>query len=482
MNYGIVLKILGNILTLEAILMLPSLFISLYTRQNDTSAFIIAIFITAFIGWFLSINKKYKNNINAKEGLAIVALGWVSMSLLGAIPLYISGSTTSYVDALFEIISGFTTTGATVISNVEGLPLGILFWRSFTHWIGGMGILVFTLSLLPALGIGGFQIFKAETPGPIAGKMAPRIKDTAKILYITYVTITIIEVILLKLGGMNLFESLVYTFGTVGTGGFATKNISVGAYNSTYIHIVIGVFMLLSGVNFSLYYSIFQGKIKDVLKDEELRLYFGIVAVAVIAIAINLYMTSYSSGFLALRDSFFQTSSIITTTGYGTADFDLWPSFSKAILLLLMFIGSNAGSTAGGMKVIRILVLIKLIKRQVLKLFHPRAIIPIKVNGKAISEYTVDGINSFMGLYMIIFALSTILITLEGVDLVSAASSIAATLGNIGPGLGFVGPMSNFAGYTKVTKVFLSLLMLLGRLELFTIIALLAPKNWRREF
>ncbi|OZV11975.1 potassium transporter KefA [Tissierella sp. P1] len=481
MNYGIVLKVLGSILILESILMTPSLLISLYTNQADKLAFLITILITGAIGFGLTRNRSRDRHINAKEGLAIVSLGWVSISLLGALPLYISGSTPTYIDAFFEIVSGFTTTGATVIANVEVLPMGILFWRSFTHWIGGMGILVFTLSLLPALGIGAFQIFKAESPGPIAGKIAPRIKDTAKILYITYFTITIIQVILLKFGGMSLFDSLVYTFGTVGTGGFATKNASVGAYNSTYIHLVIGSFMVLSGVNFSLYYSLFKGKVKDVFRDEELRLYFAIVFISVTVIAINLFKTTYSSMGLAFRDSFFQVGSIMTTTGYSTANFDIWPTFSKAILLLLMFIGASAGSTAGGMKVIRILVILKLIKREILKIFHPRAVKPVKLNDKILPNETIAGINSFTGLYMIIFVLSTILVSLEGVDLESAASSVAATLGNIGPGLGVVGPTSTFNGYSQISKAFFSLLMLLGRLELFTLIALFAPKNWRRE-
>lgn len=481
MNYGIVLKVLGNILVVESLFMMPSLFISLYMGEGDTKAFIITILITGVVGLLLSRHKKDKNTINAKEGLAIVSLGWILMSLLGALPLYLSGSIPTYIDAIFETVSGFTTTGATVIANVEILPKGILFWRSFTHWIGGMGILVFTLALLPALGIGGFQIFKAESPGPVAGKMAPRLRDTAKILYMTYFTMTIIQVILLKIGGMSFFESFIYTFGTVGTGGLATKNASIGAYNSTYIHLVIGVFMLLSGINFSLYYSAFQGKLKDAIKDEELRLYLFIIFIAVLGIGINLYMTSYSKVGLAFRDAFFQVSSIITTTGYSTANFDIWPSFSKAILILLMFIGGSAGSTSGGMKVIRILVLFKLIKREILKIFHPRAVIPIKINGKVMQNETISGINSFMSLYIIIIALSTVLISLEGVDLLSAFSSVAATLGNIGPGLNLVGPTSTFNGYSQISKAFFSLLMLLGRLELFTIIALLAPRNWRRE-
>lgn len=481
MNYGIVLRVLGSILKLEAVLMIPSFLIALYNDQADKVPFLLTIILTGTLGFALTLKRKYDRHINAKEGLVIVSISWLLMSIFGALPLYLSRSTPTYIDAFFEIVSGFTTTGATVIENVETLPMGILFWRSFTHWIGGMGILVFTLILLPALGIGGFQIFKAESPGPVAGKLAPRIKDTARILYGIYFTITLIQVILLKLGGMSLFESLVYTFGSVGTGGFSTKNASVGAYKSTYIHLVIGIFMVLSGVNFSIYYSLFKRKWKEVIKDEELRLYLIIILIAVISIAINLYGNSYNSLGLAFRDSFFQVGSIITTTGYATADFDLWPTFSKAILLLLMFIGGCAGSTAGGMKVVRILVILKIIKREVLKIFHPRAMSPVKVNSKILQNEIVAGIYSFSGLYIIIFALSTILVSLEGVDLVSAMSSVAATLGNIGPGLGFVGPTSTFFGYSQIAKLFFSFLMLLGRLELFTIFALLAPKNWRKE-
>lgn len=481
MNYGIVLKVLGSILIVESLLMIPSLIISLLTNGIDKIPFLITILITGFIGFLLSRKKNQDRHINAKEGFAIVALGWTIASLLGAIPLYLSGSTNTYIDAIFEMISGFTTTGATVIADVEVLPMGILFWRSFSHWIGGMGILVFTLALLPALGIGGFQIFKAESPGPVAGKIAPRIKDTAKILYLTYFVITVIQIILLRFGGMPLFDSFIHTFGTVGTGGFSMKNASIGAYNSNYIHLVIATFMILSGVNFSLYYSLFKGRWQEVYKDEELRLYLTIILLAVVAIGINLYKTSYSSITIAFKDSYFQVGSIITTTGYSTANFDLWPTFSKGILLLLMFIGGSAGSTAGGMKIIRILVILKIIKREILKLFHPRAVIPVKVNNKVLPNETVAGIYSFTGLYIIIFAVSTLLISLEAVDLESAISSVAATLGNIGPGLGFVGPTRTFNGYSQISKVFLSFLMLLGRLELFTIIALLAPKNWRRE-
>lgn len=480
MSYGIVSKILGNIFILESILMLPSLFISIINNGSDIKAFLITIILTFLLGVILSIRKDYKRSINAKEGIAIVALSWMFISMIGALPLYISGYA-SYIDALFETVSGFTTTGATVLENVESLPMGILFWRSFTHWIGGMGILVFTLSLLPALGIGGFQIFKAESPGPVAGKIAPRMKDTAKILYMIYFTITISQVILLKLAGMSFFESLIYTFGSVGTGGLATKSASVGAYDNIYIHLIIGFFMLISGINFSLYYAIYKGKAKEAVKDEEMKLYLVIVTLAVILITFNIYKVNYSSFGLALKDAFFQVTSIITTTGYSTTNFDLWPNFSKAILVLLMFLGGCAGSTAGGMKIIRILVLLKLIKREISLMFHSRAVIPIKINGKAMSEETITSISSFMSLYMIILAISTILISLEGVDLVTAFTSVAATIGNIGPGLNLVGPANTFSFYSPLAKVYFSFLMLLGRLELFTILALIAPVNWRKD-
>lgn len=481
MNYGIVLKVLGILLMIESGLMSPSLFISFYDKGTDFLPFLVTIIITLILGLVLSRSKSKDNLISAKDGLAIVALGWLTISILGALPLFLAKATPSYIDAFFEIVSGFTTTGASVIDNVELLPRGILFWRSFSHWIGGMGILVFTIALLPALGIGGFQIYKAESPGPIAGKMAPRIKDTAKILYVTYFGITAIEVILLVLGRMSLFESLVHTFGTVGTGGFGIKANSVGFYNSTYIHMVIGIFMVVSGVSFSLYYSLYRGKIREIFKNEELRLYLSIILGATILIALNLYIKNYGNIFLSLRDSFFQVSSIITTTGYSTADFDLWPSFSKGIIVILMLIGGSAGSTAGGIKVIRILVMFKLIKREILKIFHPRAIIPIRNDGNTLSNEVIAGIYSFIALYMVIFSVSTLLVSLEGVDLVTASSSVISTLSNIGPGLGLVGPSRSFSLYSGATKLLLSFLMLLGRLELFTIIALLAPKNWRQE-
>jgi len=480
MNYGIVIKVLGNLLILEALMMIPSLLIALYYGQSDFSSFLISIIVITAFGFIFSKKTAFNKRIKAKEGLAIVALGWVLSSLFGSLPFIFSGSIPSFIDAFFETVSGFTTTGATIINDIEILPKGILFWRSFTHWIGGMGILVFTVAILPTIGVGGFQIFKAESPGPVADKIVPRIKDTAKILYITYITITILEIILLKIGGMTLYDACIHTFGTVGTGGFSSKNASIGAFNSTYIHVVISIFMIMSGANFSLYFALYKGKWKDVLKDEELRLYLGIIFIATILIGLNLNSTYKHIG-ISLRDSLFQVSSIITTTGYATVDFDKWSTFSKAILFLLIFVGGCAGSTGGAIKNIRILVLLKLIKREVAKIFHPRAMIPIKIGEKSIASDTTASITSFFALYILIFVIGTILISLEGIGIESSASAVAVTLGNVGPGFGFIGPTQTYSEFNSFSKLLLSFLMLLGRLELFTIIAFIAPKAWKNE-
>jgi trk system potassium uptake protein TrkH len=480
-NSGAVRRVLGELLVLEAILLLLPLLVALYAQQGDAPAFLVTICLTAAAGVALILASPPRTlQIGVREGLTIVTLGWILLSLLGALPFVLSGSTTTYVDAFFETVSGFTTTGATLIGNPEGLPSGILFWRSFTHWVGGMGILVFTLALVPALGVGGFQLFKAESPGPVADKIAPRLRDTARILYLTYIGMTLLQIILLTLGGMSLFDSILHTFGTVGTGGFSTRSSSIGAYTSTYIHWVITIFMLLSGVNFSLYFALYRGRWRDVLRNEELRLYLGVVVVSALLIGMNI-LSDYRHQGLALRDSFFQVSSIITTTGYATADFDLWPAFSKLILLFLMLMGASAGSTAGGIKQVRFVVLFKLIKREIAKTFHPRGYIPIKLNGKSLSSDTVSGITSFLALYALIFVVGVLLISLEGIDLESAISSVACTLSNIGPGFGVVGPTRTFSEFGAASKLVFAALMLLGRLELFTVVAWITPQAWRHR-
>ena len=481
MNYRIIIKVIGYILMIESLLLLPSFLIELYTGEGNAGAFAITILLTLFLGFLLSRIKKGNSTISIREGLTIVSLSWICISLFGAIPLYLTETTQTLVDGFFEMVSCFTATGATIIPDIESLSYGILFWRSFAQWIGGMGILLFSLAILPALGVGGFQLYKYESPGPISSKIVPRLKDTAKILYTIYFGLTIIEIILLNIGGMSFFESLVYSFGTIGTGGYTTNNNSVAYFDSTYIHMVIAFFMTLSAINFSNYYSLLNGKVKEFFRDEEMRLYLGIQALAVVFIGINLYATTYDSLGLAFRDSYFQASSIMTTSGYSTVNFDLWTPFNKVILLTLMLIGGNAGSTAGGIKVIRVLVLFKMIKREVMKIFHPRAVVPIKINGKVIPNGTISSIHSFTALYMIIFIISVLIISLEGIDLWSSVSSVVAMLSNIGVGFGVIGPTRTFAGFSQFSIFYFTLLMLFGRLEFFTLFALIAPKKWRNE-
>ncbi|MGB3368530.1 MAG: TrkH family potassium uptake protein [Acidaminobacteraceae bacterium] len=481
MNYKLIVKVLGFILLIIAVTMIPPFLIALITGQNDMLAFLISIGITAAVGFTLSSIQIDKKLIKVKEGLAIVTLGWVFASLFGALPFYISGSIPLFVDAFFETVSGFTTTGATIVKDIEVLPYGILFWRSFTHWIGGMGILVVAVAVLPMIGAGGFHIFKAESPGPISDKIVPRIKDTAKILYMTYIFISIAEFILLMIGGMTPFESIVHTFGTLGTGGFSTRNGSVGAFNSSFIFIVISIFMIMSGTNFSLYYDLYKGKWRDVIKNSELRLYLGIIAASVLLITIDTNLSLYHNWFEAFKHSLFQTSSIITTTGYTTTDYEQWSTFSQGIIFVLMFVGGSAGSTGGSIKVMRILVLIKLYKRELTKVIHPRAVVSVKIGNEPVAEDTLLNISSFFMLYMLIFAFGSILISLEGIGFLGATSAVAATLGNIGPGFEFVGPTHTYADFSAYSKLLLSFFMLLGRLELFTVIALLTPKFWKNE-
>jgi trk system potassium uptake protein TrkH len=479
MNHKIIFKVLGYLLLIIAFGMVAPLIISVTQGQCDTVPFIISITATTLTGFALTRIPLPKNKIQTKDGLAIVTLGWIFASLFGALPFYLSGAIPSYVDAFFETVSGFTTTGATIINDIEVLPMGILFWRSFTHWIGGMGILVVAVAVLPMMGAGGFHVFKAESPGPIADKIAPRIKDTAKILYTSYIIISLIEFGLLMLGGMTAYESAVHTFGTLGTGGFSTRNASIGAFNSSYITIVISIFMILSGMNFSLYYDMYKGKWKEVFKNRELRLYLGIIVAAVIAITINTNMTFYHNWFEAFKHSLFQVTSLMTTTGYTTFDYEQWSTFSQGILFLLMFVGGSAGSTGGSIKVIRILGLIKLIRREVTKILHPRAVVSVKFGDQAASDDTLLNIAAFFMLYMLIFIFGSIIISLEGISFMGATSAVAATLGNIGPGFEFVGPTHTYSQFSNASKLLLSFFMLLGRLELFTVIALLSPKFWR---
>ncbi|SDK04777.1 TrkH family potassium uptake protein [Natronincola ferrireducens] len=481
MNYGMVVKVLGNLLLFEAAALVVPLFVSLYYREHSALAFMYTILILIVVGGLMAKIPNPSKKIRSKEGLIIVAAGWVFVSYFGALPFTLSGSIPSMVDAFFETVSGLTTTGATIINDIEVLPRGILFWRSLTHWLGGMGILVLTLAVLPAIGVGGFQIFKAESPGPVSDKLVPRMRNTATILYTAYLGLTILQIILLLLGGLTLYEAAIHTFGTVGTGGFSIYNTSIGAYNSSYVVMVIAIFMIASGINFSLYYELYKRNWREVIYNSELRLYLSIIGIATLLITLNLYGRIHGGLFETFKHALFQVASITTTTGYATMDYEIWPSFSQGIIFILMFIGGSAGSTGGGIKIIRHLILLKLVIREISKILHPRAVIPIRVNGKMISADVIAGVTSFFFLYLLLLMGGTLLISLEGVDLFSSLTSVAATLGNIGPGFGAVGPTQTYSAFSVPSKLLLSLMMLFGRLELYTIFILLMPTFWKER-
>ncbi|NLZ92471.1 MAG: TrkH family potassium uptake protein [Firmicutes bacterium] len=481
MNVLIVLKSLGMLLLCEAVALLPPVLLAVYYQENTVPAFLYTIIIAVIIG-FLFYSLKVKDNvIRYKEGFAIVTFGWLAVSVIGALPFIFSGVLSSFADAFFETVSGFSTTGATVIANVEIVPFSLLFWRSFTHWLGGMGILVLALAISPALGVGTFQILKAESPGPISAKLTPKLSKTAKILYTTYLIITLIQIFLLKLGGMPLFDSVVNTFGTLGTGGFSIKNASIGAYNNIYFEVVITIFMLLSGVNFSLYYLAFKQKsLQQFWQDKEFKVYLGIVAAYILVIALNLYDSVFNSLWESLRHASFQVASIITTTGYATTNFDLWPDLSRMLLLTLMFIGACAGSTAGSMKVIRIYLIFKYVQREISSLIHPRVVKAVKIGDQPVQETVLSSVVAFSMLYILLFIIATLLILTQGLDIISAMSAVACTLGNIGPGLNVVGPARTFAPLSDFAKYLLSFCMLMGRLELYTVISLFSPHFWKK--
>lgn len=480
MNYAMVLKNLGILLICETFAMFPSLLVSIGYNGNDITAFVYTMALTGILGSLTLLIKPKNKNLYPRDGFAVAAIGWILISFFGALPFVFSGAIPSLVDSFFEASSGFTTTGASILRDVEILPRGIMFWRSFTHWIGGMGVLVLTMALLPSIGSGSFQIMKAESPGPAPGKLVPKLRQTAKILYGIYILITIVQIILLVFAGMPLYDSALHTFGTVGTGGFGIKNLSVGHYNNTAVDIIITIFMLICGANFALYYQALKGNIKGIFKDEEFRLYGAIVAASILIIAFNINGTYFKSFWESLRHAAFQVSSIITTTGYSTTDFNLWPTLSKIILFFLMFIGGCAGSTAGAIKNVRVLLLFKVMKRDLMKIIHPRAVYTVKFGGKAVDEKTLSEVAAFFFMYMLIYAVEVLVVSVDGFDMVTTLSSVAATLGNIGPGLGMVGPMGNFADLSYVSKFVLSIGMIIGRLEIYPILLLMIPTFWRR--
>lgn len=482
MNIRAIGFFLGHILRLEALFMLPAMGISFYQGERAAAwAFLVTILAVVVVSVLLLLQKPLDMGIHSKEGFVTVALSWIIISLFGALPFWLSGSIPGFVDAFFETVSGFTTTGASILTDVEALPMGMLYWRSFTHWLGGMGVLVFMLAVVPmSRGSGdSLHLLRAESPGPVVGKLAPKMHRTARILYAIYVAMTVVQIVLLLLGGMPLFDSITVAFGTAGTGGFAITNNSIAAYDSYYLQGVISIFMALFGVNFGVYYLILAGDIRQALRSEELRTYAGIMLGATILITINV-APQFATLFDAFHHSFFQVSSIMTTTGFATADFNLWPEFSRYLLVVLMVLGASAGSTGGGIKTARVIILWKSVKSGIQKMLHPRSVKVMKMDGKVIDESVVAGVGVFMASYCIIAAVSMGLVALDNFSMEATITSVLACINNIGPGLDIVGPTGNFSSFSILSKLVLSVNMLVGRLEIFPMLLLFAPSVWKR--
>lgn len=480
MNLEVIVYMLGWIMKVEGLLMLVPVLTAAVYREKEGFCYLAVAVLCVLLGLFFSRKKPDTSVFFAREGFVTVSLGWVLLSVFGCLPFMLSGEIPRFVDAMYEIVSGFTTTGSSVVSQVEDLSKATLMWRSFSHWIGGMGILVFILAVLPMAGDYNMHIMRAESPGPSVGKLVPKIRVTAKLLYTIYFVMTLVMIGLLLLGRMPLFDSLCMSFGAAGTGGFSCRNSGQADYTS-YQQMVIAVFMLMFGVNFNVYYLIVGKKFKEAFRCEELRGYLAIVAAAVVLIAINVHSLFASWG-LSFHEAFFQVSSIITTTGYASADFDKWPEFSKCILILLMFVGSCAGSTGGGMKVSRVMMAFKEAKKEISSVVHPRSVKVIKYEGKPLSHDMLRSLNAFIILYFFIFFLSVLVVSLDGFDFATSFSAVAANLNNIGPGISGVGPMSNFGGLSDLSKTVLIFDMLAGRLELFPLLVLLSPGTWKQTW
>lgn len=482
MRWHYVLRAIGALLFCIGLTMVLPLGFAFYYRDGSRLALIEALVFTVVLGLglFLAFRRSQIAVMTHREGMAIVALGWIAAGVVGALPFYFGGVFEIFADAFFESVSGFSTTGASVMTDIEKIPKGLLMWRSLTHWIGGMGIIVLSLAILPFLGVGGMQLYKAEVPGPVPDKLRPRIRDTAMVLWKVYLFFSVVEAVLLMFGGMDLFESLCHTFGTMATGGFSTQNASIAHYDSVYIDTVITVFMYIAGLNFSLHYLAFLGKPSALWKDPEFRFFTGVVMVFIGISAISVFQTVYESFGQSLRYAAFQVVSIITTTGYATADYEKWPALPQSILLFCMFLGGCAGSTGGGMKCMRIMLLLKHSYQELLRLIHPRAVTQVKLGGRLVPDEVMKSIWGFFILYLGLFILSSFLMAAMGVDVVTSFSSVAASIGNVGPGLGDVGPVDNYAHLPYPAKWLLALCMLLGRLEIYTVIVLFVPEFWRK--
>ena len=478
MNYRMIWYIIGQMCKVEAAFLAISLVVAIIYGENLFLAFLIPIALLLAIGIPLTLKKPVKRNFFAKEGFVVVALSWFMLSLFGCLPFIISREIPSFVDAFFETASGFSTTGASILSDIEALSHGMLFWRSFTHWLGGMGVLVFVLAIFPEQETQSIYLMKAESPGPKVGKMVSKLRVTARILYGIYVALTVAEFIMLVCGGMPVFDSIVNSFATAGTGGFAVKNAGIGAYGSAYCEYVIAAFMFIFGINFNIFYLILIGRVGEALRSEELRVYTGIVVSSVIVITLNI-MKLYSNFGEAFRYAFFQVASIISSTGFSTADFDMWPSFSKTIIVILMFIGASAGSTGGGIKVARLILMVKNGIAELRRCISPNSVITVKFEGKPVEDNVLRSTNGYFVAFFSVFAVSTLVVSLDGLDFTSTFTGVLACINNIGPGLGALGPAQNFGGLGVLSKLVLSFDMIAGRLELFPVLLLFSPRTYR---
>ena len=479
MNRRMVVYFLGWVLRIEAALMVLPVIVSVIYREKCVWMLLGITLATFALGYICSAKKPKNASLYTREGYVAVALSWVVLSIIGALPFCLTGAIPSFTDSLFETISGFTTTGASILSEVESLPKGVLFWRSFTHWIGGMGVLVFMLAILPMVGGDNIHLMRAESPGPQVGKLVPKVKQTAKILYSIYLVITVLEIICLIISGLPVFDSILMSFGTVGTGGFSVVNSGCTEYTLAQQGIIT-FFMVVCGANFNVYFLLTVRKFREAFKSEEVLSYLGIYLFAVVTIAINI-RSQFASFPLALHHSFFNTAACMTTTGFATVDFNLWPTYSKLMLLVVMFVGGCAGSTAGGMKVSRIIIAAKTIGKELSHLIHPRSVKILKFEGKAIEHSVLRSINVYFMAYFLIFAGSILLVAIDGKDVVTTVTSVIATINNIGPGLEGVGPMSNFGSFSFLSKYVLMFDMLVGRLEIFPMLLLFMPRTWRRQ-
>lgn len=479
MNFKTVFRVAGFTLLVEAAAMLLPMGVALYYGE-DPSPFLKTIGIMVVLGLLSVFGLRGERKFFAREGFFSVGLIWVLSGVFGALPFWFSGQFGSYVDCFFETISGFTTTGSTILTAIEGLPLGLLFWRSFTHWLGGMGVLILTTALLPFLGINSTHLIRAESPGPVKSKLVPRASQSSKILYTIYLGLTVIQVLCLRIAGMPLYDSLIHAFGTAGTGGFSNRNLSVGAYGNPAFEIIITIFMLLFSINFALYFLVLTGKLKQALKSDELRFFLAVTTLATIIISINIAasMPTYAD---AVRTAAFQVASVISTTGFSTADFNRWPELSRMLLVILMFIGACAGSTGGGMKCSRILVILRTIKAQVRSIIHPRAVSVVKLDGAPLSDSTVRTIYTYFATYIFITFVSALVVGLDNFSFGTTLTAVITCISNVGPGLEAVGPMGNFAAFSPLSKIILSFDMIIGRLEIFPILVLFSRSAWKRS-